>query len=321
VDFLFAADGNQPSFNCIFKLSTSLVFTTNGSATFLTLANANPIELRNKYRVIYIPPGLSAADYDLLRQMVSFGGSIEQFVWLGGVAVINAGGTLGSQLAIAPGGADGSGVGFDGVAQHDEEDINTDHADHLYLNGIPFGGVVLGADDFKDWGPTDFGVLTNLSDDATIVLDNGNGPSWAEYQYGAGRVIVTTLDYCAGVTPDGSPDLTPSERAAARNLLLYSRFYSGFATTPAPTVTATGSPTPTRSFKPTSTPTFTFTPLNRTPTPTRSTATPTASPTPAPALGDVFAAIFQEVGSGDADFNGDGEVTAADVTALIQLMH
>jgi hypothetical protein len=293
-----------------------LVVTTNGSATFLSLRDKNPVELRNKYRVIYIPPGLSTADYGYLQQMVSFGGSIEQFVWLGGVAVINAGGTLGSELGIAPGGADGSGVGFAGGAQHNEEDINADHADHLYLNGIPFGGVVLGADDFKDWGPTDFGVLTNLSGDATIVLDNGDGPSWAEYQYGAGRVIVTTLDYCAGVTPDGSPDLTPSESAAASNLLLYSRFYSGFAMTPAPTVTATGSPTPTFTHKPTNTPTPTF-PINRTQTPT---ATPVVTPTPPPALVDVIGAIFQEIDSGNADLNGDGDVTAADVTALLQLL-
>jgi hypothetical protein len=301
VPFLFPQDAEQAA--CVQSLSQSLGL-TYGTKTFQTLASSNPVRLREQYQVIYVPPGLGAANYDWLRQLVADGGFIEQFVWLGGVAVINAGGLLSDQLDIAPGG-----VGFSSVA-HDDEVINA--PDHLYIAGIPFGGVVLGTDDFSAWGPTDLGVLTNLPADATIVLGSSESPSWAEYQYGAGRVIVTTLTYCWDTKPK-------SQMAAARNLLLYSRFYSGFATTPAPTVTATGSPTPTRSFKPTSTPTFTFTPLNRTPTPTRSTATPTASPTPA--LGDVFAAIFQEVGSGDADFNGDGEVTAADVTALIQLMH
>jgi hypothetical protein len=185
----------------------------------------------------------------------------------------------------------------------------------LYIAGIPFGGEALGPDDFNGWGPTDLGFLTGLPDDptTTIVLSNSDGPSWAEYQYGAGRVIVTTLTYCWDTEPK-------SKLAAARNLLRYSRFYSGFATTPAPTVTVTGSPTPTRSRKPTSTPTPTFTPVNRTQTPATPTATPTVTPTPPPALVDVIGTIFQEIDSGDADLNGDGDVTAADVTKLIELL-
>jgi hypothetical protein len=294
----------------VFNLSRDLGL-TNGSKPFQTLASSNPVAERSRYQVVYIPPGLSADNYVSLQGLVAPGGFIEQFVSLGGVAVINAGGTLGDRLAIAPGGADGSGVGFASVAQHDEEEI--DAPDHLYIAGIPFGGDVLGADDFNGWGPTDLGILTNLPDDATIVLNNSNGPSWAEYQYGAGRVIVTTLTYCWDTEPK-------SQMAAARNLLLYSRFYSGFAMTPAPTVTATGSPTSTRSPKPTNTPTPTFTPFNRTLTPAMPTATPTATPTPPPALVDVIGTIFQEIDSGDADLNGDGEVTAADVTKLIELM-
>jgi hypothetical protein len=275
---------------------------TYGTKTFQTLASSNPVTLRSQYQVIYIPPGLGSANYDWLRQLVADGGFIQQFVWLGGVAVINAGGSLGDQLDIAPGG-----VGFSSVsvAPHDDEEINV--PDHLYIGGIAFGGNVLGADDFSGWGPTDLGVLTNLPDDATIVLSNSDGPSWAEYQHGAGRVIVTTLTYCWDTEPK-------SQMAAANNLLLYSRFYSGFATTPAPTVTATGSPTPTRTPKPSNTPTRTFTPFNRTP----ATPTATATPTPPTALVDVIGSIFQEPGSGGADLNGDGEVTAADVSAFIE---
>ena len=281
---------------------------TYGTERFQTLAGSDPVKLRGQYQVIYVPPGLGAANYASLQQLVLPGRLIEQFVSLGGVAVINAGGTLGSQLAIAPGGADGSGVGFASVGQHDEEYINA--PDHLYIAGIPFGGTLLEPGDFSGWGPTDLGILTNLPDDATIVLNNSDGPSWAEYQYGAGRVIVTTLTYCWDTEPN-------SQMAAAINLLLYSRFYSGFATTPAPTVTATGSPTPTRSRRPTNTATPTLTPIPGTPV---STATPTVTPTPPAALVDVIGAIFQEIDSSDADFNGDGDVTAADVTALLELL-
>lgn len=291
----------------MFSLSQTLGL-SNGSKSFQTLLNgSNPALFRNQYQVVYIPPGLGATNYASLHQLVLDGGFIEQFVWLGGVAVINAGGLVGDQPGIAPGG-----VGFSMVAQgHDEEEIN--EPDHLYIAGIPFGGDVLGPYDFNGWGPTDLGILTNLPDDATIVLYNSDGPSWAEYQHGAGRVIVTTLTYCWDTEPK-------SQGAAASNLLLYSRFYSGFATTPAPTVTATGSPTPTRSPKPTNTPTATFTPINRTQTPATPTPTPPATPTPPPTLVDVIGTIFQEIDSGDADLNGDGEVTAADVTSLIELI-
>ena len=304
VPFLFPQDAEQAA--CVFNLSRDLGL-TNGSKLFQTLASSNPVKDRSNYQVVYIPPGLGATNYAWLQQLVREGGFIEQFVSLGGVAVINAGGLVSDQPDIAPGG-----VGFSMTAQgHDEEEIN--EPDHLYIAGIPFGGDVLGPDDFGGWGPTDLGVLTNLPDGATIVLRNSDGPSWAEYQYGAGRVIVTTLTYCWDTEPE-------SQMAAASNLLLYSRFYSGFATTPAPTVTATGSPTPTRSRKPTNTPTPTFTPINRTLTPTAPTATPTVTPTPPPALVDVIGTIFQEIDSGDADLNGDGDVTAADVTALVELL-
>ena len=304
VQFLFPQDAEQ--FACVSNLSSSLAL-TYGTKTFQSLALSDPVELRKWYKVVYIPPGLSAANYTWLQQLVGPGGFIEQFVWLGGVAVINAAGLPGSdQVDIAPGG-----VRFSSVGPHDDEEINV--PDHWYIDGIPYGGEVLGPDDFSGWGPTDLGVLTNLPDDATIVLGNIESPRWAEYQYGAGRVIVTTLAYCWDTEPK-------SRLAAARNLLRYSRFYSGFAMTPAPTVTATGSPTRTPSRKPTYTPTPTFTPINRTQTPATPTATPTVTPTPPPALVDVIGTIFQEIDSGDADLNGDGEVTAADVTALIELL-
>jgi hypothetical protein len=273
------------------------------------------VTLRNLYQVIYIAPGLSAADYASLQRMVAPGGLIEQFVSLGGVAMINVAGTLGDQANIAPGG-----VGFSNASQHDAEDILA--PDHAYVTGLGFGGQMLGVDDFSNWGPTDLGTLTNLPSDATVVLAKGNLPTWAEYQYGSGRVIVTTLRYCWDPAPDPAHDprqfLSPSQWAAAANLLRYGRFFSGSAMTPAPTVTATGSPTPTRTRKPSATPTATLVQATPTPTPP---ATPTFTPLPTPSvvLIDVIGAIFEETDVLGADVNGDLAVTAADVPALIKL--
>jgi hypothetical protein len=294
---------------CVFNLSTNMGF-SNGSNTFQNVANSNPVVLRNFYQVIYIAPGIGAADYGYLQQMVAPGGLIEQFVWLGGVAVINVAGLVGDEPYIAPSVDPFNPVSFSQQTQHDSENILA--TGHPYITGQGFGGSTLGAGDFASWGPTDLGTITNLPADATKVLSNTDGISWAEYQYGAGRVIVTTLTYCW----DGKPN---SQLAAAKNLLLYSRFFLGSAFTPAPTVTPSGSPTPTTSPPPSRTPTPTYTP-SPTRTPTATVPLPTATATPAVALIDVIAAIFGDSSPLLADVNGDEDVTVADVSALVQLL-
>lgn len=286
---------------CAFDLSTNMGF-SNGANTFQNVVAAEPGFLRNLYQVIYVAPGISAADYAYLQQMVAPGGVIEQFVARGGVAVINAAGMVGDQLNIAP-----NGVGFSRQTQHESEDILA--PEHIYITGSGFGGSSLGPGSFASWAPTDLGTFTNLPANATVVLSNSDGVSWAEYQHGAGRVIVTTLTYCW----EGKPN---SQLHAARNLLLYSRFFSGSAFTPAPTVTPTGSPTRTSPPLPSRTPTRTFTPSpTRTRTPTA--VPPTATPTPPIALADLIAAIFGDSNPFPADVNRDEDVTAADVPALI----
>jgi len=263
---------------------------------------------RARWEVVYVAPGLSLADYTYLQQMVAPGGFIEQYVTLGGVAVINVGSTLGDQTSIAP-----DGVGFSGGAQHNAEDIQLPN--HPYILGADFGGARITNGDFSSWQPTDFGTLTNLPPEAVVLLTNSDGPSWAEYAHGNGRVLVTTLSYCWDTQPN-------SQQAAASNLLLYSRFYSGSALTPAPTVTQTGTPT----LTPTPTPTRTSTPG-----PTR---TRTPSPTPTPLRGDadgngsitsadldaLIHAIFSPTYPPGADVNADEAVTAADVPALLELL-
>ena len=304
--FLFArgeltTQDNQ--WECSRTLASDLGF-SSGTEFFQVLADGNPVVLRNKYQVVYIAPGVSSSDYAYLQRMVTQGGLIDQFVSLGGVAVINVAGLPADQGQVAP-----AGVTLATTTTHDSEDITA--PDHPYLTGLGFGGKSLTTGDFDNWGPnqpTDLGTLdlTNLTATPTTVLGHGEDqPTWLEYRHGDGKVIVTTLSYCWAADPSV---LTSSQRAATANLLRYSTFFSGSAFTPAPTVTVTGSPTPTR--------TRTVAPT-RTTTPTPIIPTPTA--TPVPTLADVIAAIFGDTTPVGADINSDGSVTAADVPALIQL--
>jgi Dockerin type I domain len=312
IPFLFAQGANQ--YLCAFNLAFNppLMF-AGGTDSFDRLVGEDPTRLRDLYKVIYVAPDLGDADYTLLRQIVASGGVIEQFVSMGGVAVINAAGSLGDQEDIAPGG-----VGFSGAAQHLSEQILA--PSHPYFTGVGFGGEPLSSSDFDNWQPTDYGTLTNLPGDAAVLLANNDGPSLAEYQYGEGRVIVSTLAYCW----DGKP---ASQGAAARDLLRYSQFYTGSAQTPGPTVTQTGTATPTRTATVTRTPTRTV--------PRSPTLTPTPTPTPIPVLrGDVnddgvvddtdlvplIDALFMDAPPPAADVNADGGVSAADLPAFLPLL-
>jgi hypothetical protein len=315
IPFVFAQGDNQ--YQCIANLAAnSPLFFATGTESFAFLAREDVHRLRSLYQVIYVAEDLSAVDYEQLRQMVAPNGLIEQFVSLGGVAVINIAGSIGDQVNVAP-----DNVGFSGAAQHLSESILAPL--HPYITGAGFGGEQLDANSFANWQPTDYGTLTNLPGNAAVLLANNDGPSLAEYQHGAGRVLVSTLAYCW----DGKP---ASQAAATRNLLRYSRFYTGSALTPAPTVTQTGTATPTRTRTPTRT---------GTPTPARSqtataTETPTPTLTPEILVGDVngdgvvddndvsslIEALYMEAPPLEADVNRDGAVTAADIPALLELL-
>jgi hypothetical protein len=309
IPFLFASSATN-QYNCIFNLAFNppLMFSA-GTDSFSDLARKDAAKLRDLYQVIYVAPDLGSDDYQLLQEMVAPDGVIEQFVSLGGVAVINVAGSLGDQANVAPGG-----VGFSSAAQHLSEQIL--RPSHSYFTGDGYGGEVLATSDFDNWQPTDYGTLTNLPVNAAVLLTNNDDASLAEYQYGEGRVIVSTLAYCW----DGKP---ASQGAAARNLLRYSRFYTGSAQTPGPTITQTGTVTPTRTFTPT-----------RTPTPTvPSSPTPTPSPTIPILLGDangdgvvdendlpsLIEALFMDTPPPEADVNADGHVTAADIPGFLAL--
>jgi hypothetical protein len=316
LQFLFArgeltTQDNQ--WECSRTLASDLGF-SSGTEFFQVLATSDPFVLRNKYQVVYIAPGISSSDYTYLQRMVGQGGLIDQFVSLGGVAVINVAGLPLPAPPADPGQVAPGGVTLATTTAHSSEDITA--PDHPYISGLGFGGRPLVTADFDNWGPTqptDLGTLdlTHLAATPTTVLGHGGDqPTWVEYRHGDGRVIVTTLSYCWAADPSV---LTPSQRAATTNLLRYSSFFSGSAFTPAPTVTATGSPTPT------------FTPRFRTPTltstPVRTNSpTPTPTATPVVTLADVIGAIFGDSTPAGADANQDGSVTAADVPALIQLL-
>jgi len=301
--------GNN-QWECAFDLATELGF-QNATRSLVNLEFENAAQMRTQFQVVYVAPGLSAGDYSSLQRLVAPGGFIEQFVSLGGVAVLNVAGLFGDQTNVAPGG-----IGFQRSSSHNSESIV--RPDHPYFDGSGFGGDPLSASDFEEWGPTDEGILSNLPGNASILIENSAGPSLVEYVYGDGRVIASSLGYCWQSRPN-------SDGTAMRNLLRYSVFYQDFANTPAPTLTLTPTPTvtPTRTASPTASAT-------RTRTPTR---TPSRTATATYLVGDanldgfvdeydleaLFYYIFEELPAPiEADVNRDGVITAADVSALLR---
>jgi len=151
-----------------------------------TLANTPPETLAG-YQAIWVNPSLSSANYTTLRTAVAPAGSLEQYVNAGGTLVLNVAGNSSSQNDIAPGGVD-----YDGNFTHQAENFTL--PTYRYLTGATHNGGLLSPSDFDAWGSTDHGFLANLLPGVT-VLSNAHGPSFVEYPYGAGRVILTTLTY------------------------------------------------------------------------------------------------------------------------------
>ncbi len=320
--------GETNTWSCTEDQATALGFSTT-SRQIEELARPSPRPgqdadtLHNQFLSVYVAPGLSDSDYGFLQAMSQSGGFLDRFVSLGGLAVINvAGGGTTVRTDIAPGGVN---LSLPSQAVNSEEILNSLHP---YVTGEGFGGDLLTASTFTQWNPTALGFLSDLPAGATSVLRGNTGqPTWIEYNYGAGKVIVTTLTFC---TP-GQPN---SMNHALDNLLKYGRFYSGGAQTPASTVTSTPTPTETRTPTPTFTGQVTKT---STPTPTDSeTATPesTATATPIGCVGDCdgngqveitdlinmvnIALANAEASSCPAgDVNGDGAVTIEELVSAV----
>lgn len=170
------------------------------------------------FRTVIVSPDLNQAGYAQLRAAVADGGSLQLYVATGGTLVLNVAGRVGSQQNIAPGGVD-----YVYGMVHNAETFAT--PDHPYLTGQGFSGQTLTPANFELWLNTDHGHLDPLSlpPNAITVLTNTNGgtptpievaPSFVEYPYGQGRVVVTVLAVGWAIAGDANG-------APTRNLFQY----------------------------------------------------------------------------------------------------
>lgn len=150
------------------------------------LKGADPGALRAGYRAIYLPAIADRPTLEVVQSLVAVGGVLERFVHGGGTLVLVLTGHTADQVDIAPGGVD---VARNGP--HNMALILT--PTHPYVTGAGIGGATLSRGTFGTWRHTDLGTLGGLPPGATVLLRNEDGPSLAEYGYGQGRVIVTTL--------------------------------------------------------------------------------------------------------------------------------
>ncbi len=202
-----------------------ILMSTNGASSFNNTRASNlghtvstnsiagivgtPSSTLSGFDVVWINPDVN--DYNSLRTGVASGGALEQFVSGGGVLVLNVAGNSGNQNDIAPGGVD-----YSRATTHNAEAFSS--PTHPYLTGVGYGGSVLTPSNFVGWGSTDHGTLFNLLAGTTTVLSNTDGPSFVEYQYGNGSVLLNTLTYGWGTNGARGPALD--------NLINYSVFVS-----------------------------------------------------------------------------------------------
>jgi hypothetical protein len=136
---------------------------------------------------------------------------LSEFVQDGGYLWINVAGTA-CGTGIAPGGVN---YVHDtcGGTQNQSEAI-ADSA-HPYIDGsFDARAHQLSAGDFLNWNVTDIGHLGNLPVNATTITRNNDGSTLAEYSFGQGWVVISTLTY--GWGPSGGARGIPVD-----NMLLY----------------------------------------------------------------------------------------------------
>jgi hypothetical protein len=154
---------------------------------------------------VVIMPGFSSYD-SLLHDMPV----LSSFVQNGGYLWINLAGS-GCPSDAAPGGVDFVQWSC-GSTYHNAETIAD--PDHAYFTGdFHTSAHSLTDSDFVTWDSTDAGHIAQLPANATTLLSNSRGPSLAEYSFGKGWVVVSTLTYGWG---SGG-----ARTAAMDNMLLY----------------------------------------------------------------------------------------------------
>lgn len=182
---LMAFDGKSDS-------NALRAFQLGHTVTGSTLANMNTMTQQQlgQYQTIFVSPDLSLQSYGALRTAVADGGSLQHYVATGGTLVLNVAGRIGSQHDIAPGGVD-----YVGGIFANAETIGA--STHPLITGVGYNGNLLSATDFAMWLHTDHGYIDPASLAALnapiSIVSNQSGPSVVEYQYGQGRVLITTL--------------------------------------------------------------------------------------------------------------------------------
>jgi hypothetical protein len=154
---------------------------------------------------VVVMPGFSTYAH-LLNQ----GSILHDFVQAGGYLWLNvAGSTCASD--VAPGGVDFAQYTCGGTFNQAE---TIDDTAHPYIQGdFHPQAKQLASANFVNWNVTDLGHLTGLPGNATTITRNPLGATLAEYAYGQGWVVVSTLTYGWG---DDGAKADPMD-----NMLLY----------------------------------------------------------------------------------------------------
>ena len=182
-----------------------------------------------KGKSVVIMPGFTSYA-SLLTQT----GILSQFVQEGGYLWINVAGTN-CATAVAPGGVNYMHDTCGGTQNQSEIVVNPAHP---YIDGsFDASAHQLSAGDFMNWNVTDIGHLGNLPVNATTITRNNDGSTLAEYSFGKGWVVVSTLTY--GWGPSGGARGVPVD-----NMLLYAANQVRLDAAPGPDAPETATPEP-----------------------------------------------------------------------------
>ena len=136
---------------------------------------------------VVVMPGFSS--YSSLLSQVSI---LSDFVRAGGYLWLNVAGG-GCATDFAPGGVDFLQYSCGGSYNQSEQIVNPAHA---YVQGsFDPRAKQLTAADFMNWNVVDLGHVSGLPANPTVITANPQGATLAEYSYGQGWVVVSTLTY------------------------------------------------------------------------------------------------------------------------------
>ncbi len=117
---------------------------------------------------------------------------LHDFVQAGGYLWLNVAGN-GCATDFAPGGVDFAQYTCGGTFNQSETIVDTSHP---YIHGnFHDQATQLTLADFVNWNVTDLGHLAGMPTGATSITQNPQGATLAEYAYGQGWVVVSTLTF------------------------------------------------------------------------------------------------------------------------------